>query len=241
MFGKFKVHIFTNKSKQKNAMILSLILFLLIIGNLAIYGYNLIVYKAILPPCEAILSKEQCELNPFYQRLKNHGLEEKLTIVESIIQGYPGPIKFFITMWIPNMISRIFGADGHVIIYTLYGPTFLHILLFIWTIFSAFIYKIKLTFRDVSLLSIILIYSLILFIKQYDTGLSYGFKDVILHGRYIFPVIGLAYIYFIKIIMVAHPKKIRVTILIFTVQLYFLGGPIFFIPYLLSISDWFIR
>lgn len=238
---KYQIHIFPIKLESDYEKIFALILLLLIIANLALYGYNLLKYQAFLPPCRAILSQEQCALSPFYQRLKQYGLEQKPTLIEAIRQRYPGPIKFFITMWLPNMISRIFGADGHELIYFSKQLTNMHIIIYVWVILVTIFSNKKWIFRNLSLVGIFLFYALVLFTIQYDAGLTYGFKDVILHGRYMFPVIGIAYVLLSKMIINIPKKIIRIPTLVLMIEIYLFSGPIYFLPHLLTTSDWFVK
>jgi len=233
--------VFPIKFKGKRGVVLGLILLLLIIGNLAIYGNNLVVYRSILPSCEAILSIEQCNLSPHIIRLNKYGLDHKLTISESIHLGYPGPIKYLFTIWIPILFSRIFGVGGHIIYYSL-PVTLAHVFLFYWMVLITIIYWRKPTFINISLLVILLFYSLVLFLKNYDIELAYGFKTVALQGRYIFPVISIAYILLTKVLMDAPRKLIRIPALVLTLALYLYSGPLTFIMKFESIFvDWLIK
>jgi len=240
-FIKNNQQILPFKFKGKKVFVLGLILLLLIIGNLAIYGYNLVVYQAVTPQCEAILTKAQCSLSPHRIRLEQHGLDQKLTISQSINLGYHGPIKYFFGVWIPNLFSRIFGIAGHISYYSVL-LSIMHVFLLYCLILVAIIYWREPSFINISLLGILLFYSLILFLKNYGIELAYGFKTVALQGRYIFPVISIAYILLTKVLLAAPRKLIRIPALIFTLALYIISGPLTFIMKFESIFvDWFIN
>ena len=122
--------------KKSTNILLFLILFILVIGNIAIYGFNLVFYQSILPPCEKMFPKSQCDLGFFHLQQKELGLEEKLTISESISLGYPGPIEYLFLYWIPIMFSHLFGVFGHQSYYSYY-QVIIHILIFYFFILNA--------------------------------------------------------------------------------------------------------
>jgi len=214
---------------------------LLAAGNLAIYGVNLIEYQAILPPCESILTQEQCALSVFKVREDTLGLDEKLTLSESIKQGYPGPIRYFFTLWLPTLIIRIYGILG----FRTYYPQSVqiaHLALFYSILLIAILYYRDFSLTTLSFLGILCFYGLTLFLKNYNTELIYGFKTVALQGRYIFPVIGIGYIFGTKILFSINNKSIQYACLILTMAVYFLTGPLNFILQSSTVfADWFIR
>ncbi|MDW7755912.1 MAG: hypothetical protein SCH68_12190, partial [Brevefilum sp.] len=67
-----------------------------------------------------------------------------------------------------------------------------------------------------------------------------GFRTIALHGRYIFPVISIAYIAFTKVLLSIPRKRFRIPILIAILCLYFVTGPLTFILlYNTIFADWF--
>lgn len=210
-----------------------------IIGNLALYGYNLIAYQNIRPQCTQILTVEQCQENPYANRYEEYALEEKLTISESIDLGYPDPITYTIDSWIPNMFYRIFGILGH----RSYFPTRMIIfyrLLFFWTIFLIIKYWQRPSFTIVSMISVFIFYAFVLLYTNYNSELVYGFKQIAMQGRYLFPVIGIAYVLYPKLLHCVPHKWINIISLTSTLVLFFLGGPIILLLYSRSVfSSWF--
>jgi hypothetical protein len=77
---------------------------------------------------------------------------------------------------------------------------------------------------------------------NYNSELVYGFyKFVALQGRYIFPVISIAFVIYAYILTKVTNKAVRLITLFATVLLFLYGGPIRFIWYFNSVfSDWFI-
>ena len=99
--------IFPAPLKGLKTALLILFLAVLIIGNFAIYGINILRFKSILPPCEEILLESQCELSGFERRLREVGLEKKLTIKESVAEGYPPLLRYLSVDWVEHMLSLI--------------------------------------------------------------------------------------------------------------------------------------
>jgi len=228
------------KFQGKRIILLSFLLLLLIIGNLAIYGHNLVVYQSIIPECEDILTEEECKLDFYNMRMEKYGLEEKLTMSESIIRGYPNPIEYFFH-WIAIYTSAIFGIGSH----RNYKTSFRilsHWSLFLWVFIISIINKIKINFKNSSFILIFLFYLFILFIKNYNGDLASGFKHFGENGRYFFPVIGILFIALTKGIMKIPNIIVRKLTLIFALLLYFFTGPLTFIyRYNTAFSDWFVR
>lgn len=230
---------FNNFWTTKNITIF-VIFIISILGNLLIYGVNIFKFGSILPECDQILTYDQCEMSRFALRHQEIGLEEKLTIKESIQLGYPNPVKYFFDGWIDFMLYRIYGILGHMS----YFPSHIIIfykLFFFWVILLGVRYIEKPSFLISSLLLIILFYILVLFFKNYDSELVYGFKQIALQGRYLFPVIGLIYIVVGNIVSRVNSKKIKIISLSIILILFFYGGPIKFLTkHDLIFFDWFL-
>lgn len=221
-------------------IVLGGLLVLLIFGNLAIYGVNLVTYHAILPKCTDLLSDDQCAISPYVQRYEEIRLDHKLSILESIQLGYPDPFQYVIDSWIPNMLYRIYGILGHLSYFPSHIIIFYRLLL-LWFVFLLFKYWGKHTYIHYSLIGIILFYALVLLLTNYNSELIYGFKQIAMQGRYIFPVIGAAYIIYSNILMNVPNKILRIITLIVTIALFILGGPIkFIIRYGTIFLGWFI-
>ncbi len=89
---KNRAEIFPLKFNPKKEFLLGVMLLAVIVGNLAIYGRNLLTYRAITPPCTQILTEEECSLSPYFRRYQETALENKLTPSIALDQGYPDPI-----------------------------------------------------------------------------------------------------------------------------------------------------
>lgn len=233
---EFSFESFTSRKKISLVVILTIIL----IGNFLLYGVNFIKFGSILPTCNQILSEDKCEISPYFQRYHEIGLDHKLTVIESIELGYPNPVKYFFDSWIENMLYRIYGILAHIS----YFPSHIIIfyrLMFFWILLLGFRYVDKPSFVISSILLIILFYVLVLFLQNYNSELVYGFKQIALQGRYIFPVIGLIYILFAYILSIVKSRTLMYSTLVIMLLLFFIGGPIKFISkFDLIFIEWFI-
>jgi hypothetical protein len=222
---------------------LSLILAILLFVNFSIYGINLIRYQSITPPCREILLESQCEISGYEQRHNDMALETKLTISESAAAGYPSPLRYIFVDWMYHILLRSFGLSGH----KAYFP--FHLIAYYQTLFYIIIILFLLNFlvwRSFShiekhLIWIVTFYALVLFIKDYNSELVYGFRQVAVQGRYLFPVIGGIYILFTQSIKLSPIKIVRVLLLIFSIGLFLWGGPlIILINYRTILASWFL-
>lgn len=238
---KNKENIFPIVFSVKKDILLGFVLLVIVSGNIAIYGYNLIMYQSIRPECTDILSMEQCLISPYAIRYEELALDQKLTISESINLGYPDPLTYLIDSWFPNLLYRIFGILGHRSYFPVRIIIFYRLLAYS-VIILALRYWRKPNYTFISIFIIILFYSVILFIINYDSELVYGFRQITLQGRYFFPVLGIIYILLTKIIHLIPTKFVKYLMLSLTMILFFMGGPIKFLRFSETIfSGWFIR
>jgi hypothetical protein len=216
------------KFKTAENIILAVIALLLILANFTIYGVNLIQYQVLTPPCREILLESQCEISPYVQRSEEIALDPKLSIKESIAKGFPSPIRYALVDWVWHMLIRSFGMIGHQSYFPLHLITFYQIWFFLILSLGLFnlAYYQKLSYTSISLIWISLFYAGVLFFKNYNSELVYGFQQIALQGRYIFPVIGALYALVTKTIKFIPIKIIRLTTLALTLILLLIGGSI---------------
>jgi len=140
------------------------------------------------------------------------------------------------------MLIRSFGMIGHQSYFPLNLITYYQIwfyLIFSFGLFNLAYYR-KLAFSTLSLVVIGLFYAGVLFFQNYNSELVYGFQQIALQGRYIFPVIGALYILVTKTIQFIPIKSIRWVILAFTIILLFIGGSLTILRGMNSfLLDWF--
>jgi len=225
----------------KRDLFLGFLLLIIVLGNLVIYGYNLLTYQSITPDCMDILSTEQCRISPYAIRYQEFALDQKLTLTESINLGYPDPLSYLIDSWIPNVLFRIYGIAGHLAYWPNYIVITLYRLLLFWIVLLCFKYGGRPSFLIISSLLVFLFYTIVLFIMNYNSELIYGFRAITLQGRYFFPVIGLIYCLYAYLLLNIPNKKIFVFTFIGTIILFFIGGPINFIQQFdLFFIEWFL-
>jgi len=223
-----KTTIFPLSKLTKGQIALLCVLILLVVGNLAIYGYNLVVYRAILPSCSDILQPAQCNLSPYHMRWEKYSLGQKMTLTESIQAGYPDPLTYFVEVWVKNMLTKTYGILGHKTYYPSHIITFYR-LFYLGMLLLAARYWRRPPYAIWSAVFIILGYALVVFITNYNSELSYGFKHFALQGRYLFPIIGLVYGLVGYTQSLIKNRTLRIVVLVLTLILFFVGGPIKFI------------
>ena len=225
----------------RNVWSISLLILLALAAaaNFALYGLNLIQHGSLTPSCRDYYSDEFCENTAFALRREELALDEEPTLLQAFRQGYPEPVRYAFDTWIRAMLMKIFGIMGGAKAYYPIGIAYYHILLY-WYLALAIRYFKKGSFTLFSLAGIFGFYALTLFIKNYDIELAYGFIQVALQGRYIFPVIGLAYGLAAYGLMKVPNSWVRWGTLVITLLLFLYGGPLRFILYNQSVfADWF--
>jgi len=170
---------------------LAMILVPLIIGNFAIYGVNLIKYQSITPGCREILLESQCEISRYEQRHQELALDTKLTIAESISEGYPSPIRYTLVDWVYHTLLRTFGLSGHKAYFPYHLISYYQILFYLIIILGLLNLFLWRTFSNIEInfIGIASFYALVLLITNYNSELVYGFKQIAVQGRYLFPIV----------------------------------------------------
>ncbi len=227
---------------ERQHIVLLAILILLLAGNFAIYGINLIRYQAITPPCIATLTQSQCELNPYAIRYQEMAFKPKLTVAESVRMGFPSPIKYALYAWPYFILIRTLGVTGH----QSYNPFQLmpyYQVLFYGAILLSVIntlYHRRLNKTGLYLFGIMSFYLLTLFLHNYNSELIYGFQHISFQGRYIFPVIGIILVLFTRTLMNIPNRIFRWIFTIYTVGIVTYGGILtILIGYDSYFSGWF--
>jgi hypothetical protein len=219
------------KVDKIKTVILSAVLAILLIVNFSIYGVNLIRYQSLTPPCREILLESQCEISKYEQRYDDLALDTKLTIQETWSSDYPSPFRYILVDWMYHILLRSFGLSGHQAYFPYHLITYYQILfylviillllnLFFWRTFSPV---------DIHLLGIAAFYGLVVFLQNYNSELVYGFRQVAVQGRYLFPVIGGINVLFTQSIKGTPVKFLRISLLFISLGLFLLGGPLTFL------------
>lgn len=212
---------------------------LLTFAILMFYSNNLIRYQSFIPTCSDLLDSGTCMLDPMLARYQEMALPQKLTITESIEQGYPNPLEYIFYSWIPNMLYRIYGILGHLS----YFPSHIIIIFYMLSLWYAMLgYKYLENHRDLvsGLIVILAVYAFVLLAMNYHSELIYGFKQIAMQGRYLFPVIGIAYILMTIILEAINGQGTFWITVSWTVSLFVISGPIKFLTHSHTIFfDWY--
>lgn len=219
-----------------------LVVVILVLGlNVIIYGFNLVKFKSVTPDCPDLFSQKACETSIYSDRYKNFALDKKMSIRESVGKGYPDPVEYAFYSWTPNMLYRTYGILGHVSYFPKYNITLFYILYIIYIIFAFRIIPKKPNVILLALLSLIIGHILILFVRNYDSELVYGFKQIGMQGRYMFGTIGAFYILLAKVLEKASECILSKLLLVITTMLFLFSGPLRLAYYYTSIfKDWLL-
>ena len=241
-------HIFLERKYLKNIKLgknklLIIPLSILFFFNLQIYGVNLIRYGGLEPKCNQILTHEQCLTNGVYYRdnvtMKSVNIEGVPQIFNMILnEERVTPIEYF-GHWIWNIVGKIFGIMGDSSLHTTDTLKIFYLIFLSIGVITSVIYWKKWKRLDYYLLITFLFYIFILFLFQnYKMYLKYDHMFLALQGRYIFPVISIGYILYIKSILFIK-KKIYIYLILISLLLLFIYGcmPFFFLN---VESNWFL-
>ena len=138
------------------------------------------------------------------------------------------------------MLTKTYGILGHKSyfpehIITVYQLFYLGMLLL-----AARFWR-KPTFAIWSALGIITGFVLAIFVVNFESELTYGFKQISLQGRYLFPVIALFYALTAYTQSLVKPKFLRVLLVGLTCALFVYGGPIKFLTLAdKAFAGWFL-
>ena len=229
-------------SGWKTVMLIIIVLFVLV-GNILIYGVNILQYQSITPPCREILLEAQCEISPYEKRSEAIANNPKMTVEESIAEGFPSPQRYAAVDWVKNMLLRTFGMIGHKSYFPLTLIAYYQVLVYgmlVLGLINLLHYR-KIPYIPIILLLISAFYAAILLYQNYQSELLYDFQHIAMQGRYIFPVIGLLYILLVYLIKWTPSKLFRWLVLIFIVCLFLIGGPFVILRgYDTIFSSWFV-
>lgn len=219
----------------KKLWLIPIILSIFLAGSF--YASNLIRYQSIVPDCEDFLDASICELNPQWIRAETLGLDVELTPITAIEYGYYDPVQYAFYMWPHVIAQRTFGILGHKS-YIPYPTGYFPILfVFLFMVGLRTIKKINLSIISISVTFSAL--ALTHFVLNYQSELFFGFRNLGLQGRYLFPVIGGFYALATLGLSETHSRLIKYGGLIVTLALFVYCGPLKFIIGANSFTGWF--
>jgi hypothetical protein len=220
---------------------LLVVVILLFSLNFSIWGINLIRYRAFTPACTVILTEEQCLRSALERREQVIYLPNKVTYKEIMNGAYPDPLHYLLDFWGLSMLRQIYGIMGH----KAYIPEFIitfYRLSLIWVAATAIRYWRNFPSSQIgSLMVIFLFHFITLFSRNYDTELMTGFKHIAIQGRYLFPVIGAAYVLLVYYVSQIQSTILRRVTVLCIILLFLWGGPAFLLLDLPPVfSRWFV-
>lgn len=229
--------------KWRDSILLLLPLLILAILNIQIYGINIIRYGGLEPRCDQILTHEQCLTNGVYYR-------DLITYPAKQIEGFgyitqlikdgqrESPLIYFV-YWIWSIVGKIYGimGDSSLEISNILKVFYLSFLSL--GVFFTFRFYKKWDRLDKYLIGIFLFYTLVLFLVQnYNMYLKHNHMYLALQGRYLFPVLPVGYLMYVKSISFIKDRKMFYLILLPLLVLFIYSCVPFF--FLNVPTDWFV-
>ncbi len=201
--------------------ILLLIITLVLVGLfLGLYAVNYIQYGHLTPGCAQVKSAEVCtrfaERREVIQPINTAWLWEQRNNLNN-------PFQYAFSFWILQIIRSIWGIISH----NTFVPmltTGLHGCLIIWGIICVVRYWRKEDTTSTVLIIIVISYLSYIFYLNYKTELRYEFRNIGIHGRYLFPVFGAFLTILINYFLKIRSNLIKRLTFTFAIILYFAGG-----------------
>lgn len=202
-----------------------------------LYGGNFLKYGSLTPECNDLFVKKVCAENPYHKRYEQFALDEKLDIILESTNEYPGIIKYALKVWPELLLQGTVTIMSH---WTFVLPQTITVFKYSLVMLALlFLGTFKRSSMDSKIiLCIVISYMFVLFIKNYNSELIYGFQHFSIQGRYLFPVIGLAYILIAHYIFLLSNKYLRLIFALGLCTIFIYAGPLNFI---LSYQDVFIH
>jgi hypothetical protein len=231
LFRNRDIKLIVKEVLDKYKALMGIVTFLLILV-LLLYGGNILKYGQIRVDCDKILTTEQCmenysfsnvaELESFeinsFSDLRRAGIG-KLTPTE------------YLSSWFFLMVRQTYGIYAHKD--SLMKPYLANLYVVLFAVLSIILIR-KLKREDSlekKILVIIGFYTFILIAFQnYRTYLLRNSFEYDIHGRYIFPVLPLIYILFVKYLTKVESKWLKYSLIFLLYTIFLLGCiPYFFI------------
>lgn len=229
-----------NGKRDAARVALSLLCVLLVVGNIGLYGVNLLRFHGLMPSCTQVLTYAQCMQNANFARNQALALPAKLSVQEAMASGYPDPVRYALLEWLPLMLERVYGILGHQIYYPPLLTT-LQLLFIFWIAAVSIRYWKRPPFSVAATYVILLGYLCVLLLLNYNIELGYGFRHIALQGRYAFPVIGIYYAVVARALLSITNTRVRTLSFAAATLLFVLGSPFVTVPlgYHSYFSGWF--
>jgi hypothetical protein len=193
-----------------------------------LYGGNFLKYGSLTPECNDLFAKKICAESPYYKRYEQFALDKKLDISLTSTDEYPGIIKYALRIWPELLLQGTVTIVSHLSFVPLLTMRVFKGALMVLALLFLSTFKRSSTDSKI-ILGIVISYMLVLFVKNYNSELVYGFKHFAVQGRYTFPVIGLAYILIVYYIFLLSNKYLRLIFALGLSIMFICAGPLNFI------------
>lgn len=201
-----------------------LVIFLML--NFAVYGVNLLRFRAIMPSCTMVLTEEQCMQQLVYARSAQIPQSEKFTFIDMLNENVPDPVVWFDDYWVGAILKMTYGIAGHLT----YSPTDLMLtfyrLWYVWALLIAIRVWRNISFPVAALTAIAVFYTLTVLQTNLSSELDTGFKHLGIQGRYVFPILGSLYVLIVFFFSRVSNKLVSGVTLLLTLALFLWGSPL---------------
>lgn len=224
-------------------LIITATLTLAMIGvNLSVYGVNLVKYGSLLPKCKELHTPAQCDLSVFKQRAAEMEFsQDGLDLGDVFSQKKQDPVNYFSEFWLNDMRNGVFGILGHQVYFPVHLDSY-------YSLFFFFVLLLAVRYwgaRDevfYTLLALVVVYFGTIFYINYTSELKTDFRHIAIQGRYLFPVLAPFYVLVVDFISCVRQKVIRGLVLAYSLVLFTLGGPAYFLLVVAARNhlNWFV-
>ena len=235
-------YVIKNKPEKVKLNFLNVILLILALislgANFYMYSRNLLVYKTLIPHCFSVEKESFCVNSNYYVRWFETGQLERIKFFEVKKLGFPGLFNYFVNHWTKVMLSRNIGAFGHKVWENPLNSSYELALILILMMGLSQIRKPQKPILCLMIIS--LVYTVFLYLYNYNEQLLYAFAGYGIQGRYIYPTIPAFLVIITRIIEELRPKIMFYFTLVAVVLITILGGTVQFLYYYKEVfHSWF--
>lgn len=244
---KYKIKFWQDLTKLQTVLSSMIVVFLLVV-NFCIYGVNIIRYKSFVPACNQVMQHEECLNRALYRR--------SFVYEEAAIQSRGGkrirdllltdermnPFDFFFD-WEASITPRLYGIFSHTSIVFPRNFSFVYTVVFL-LLMIPFIRYVKKTNGQILISFFLMLgYVLILaYFTHYDSYLKMNSLNIAMQGRYLLPIIPVAYLVEIWSLTKIRNDRFKKLILIVLLLVFLSGNAFIFTKSIIyGGADWYPR
>jgi hypothetical protein len=223
-----------------------LIIGFLLLGNIFLYGENYLRYKQLIPSCEKIMTHEECSENFLYNRNFEYeaaGIASRggKRIRDLLFEDQRMNPFDFIFEWERKITPRLYGVfSGRSVIFPR-NYQFVYTLLFFILLIPLIRNINKKHIEIYALLTILIFYSwFIIYPLHYISYLKMNSLNIAMQGRYLLPVVPIAYILQTWALEKIRVYTVRIGLSLLLLLTFLLGNLYIFYNMLVSYNQWFV-